>query len=72
MEALRAALRETPLDLLLVETDAPYLTPQPARGRPNAPYLLPHTVRAVADTMDRPLLDVCRAIERTALDLYGA
>lgn len=37
-----------PLELVLVETDAPYLTPAPYRGRPNAPYLIPLTVRAMA------------------------
>ena len=46
---LRAALAVAPLDRLLVETDAPYLTPMPYRGRPNASYLVPHTVRAMAE-----------------------
>lgn len=45
---LREALAAAPLELLLVETDAPYLTPAPYRGRPNAPYLIPLTVRAMA------------------------
>jgi TatD DNase family protein len=45
---LRAAAAATPLSQLLVETDAPYLTPHPFRGRPNAPRLLPLTVRALA------------------------
>ncbi|QKW07077.1 TatD family hydrolase [Streptomyces sp. NA04227] len=47
-DALRAALAVTPLGQVLVETDAPYLTPAPYRGRPNAPYLIPLTVRAMA------------------------
>ena len=45
---LRDALEILPRALLLVETDAPYLTPHPFRGRPNSPYLLPHTLRAMA------------------------
>ncbi|MFI6148993.1 TatD family hydrolase [Streptomyces sp. NPDC051109] len=45
---LREALAAAPLELVLVETDAPYLTPAPYRGRPNAPYLIPLTVRAMA------------------------
>lgn len=45
---LRDALAVAPLDLLLVETDAPFLTPMPHRGQPNAPYLIPLTVRAMA------------------------
>jgi TatD DNase family protein len=47
-DGLRAALAVTPLEHLLVETDAPYLTPMPYRGRPNASYLVPLTVRAMA------------------------
>lgn len=47
-EALREAARVAPPELLLVETDAPFLTPKPYRGRPNAPYLIPLTLRALA------------------------
>ncbi|MGR6970934.1 TatD family hydrolase [Streptomyces cynarae] len=47
-QPLRDALAVAPLDLVLVETDAPFLTPAPYRGRPNAPYLIPVTVRAMA------------------------
>jgi TatD DNase family protein len=46
---LRDALAVAPLELVLVETDAPFLTPAPYRGRPNAPYLIPVTVRAMAE-----------------------
>ncbi|QOV47120.1 TatD family hydrolase [Streptomyces chromofuscus] len=45
---LRDALAVAPAELVLVETDAPFLTPAPYRGRPNAPYLVPVTVRAMA------------------------
>jgi TatD DNase family protein len=45
---LRDALAVAPPELILVETDAPFLTPVPFRGRPNAPYLIPVTVRAMA------------------------
>ncbi|WP_314413016.1 TatD family hydrolase [Streptomyces kroppenstedtii] len=47
-QPLRDALAVAPLELVLVETDAPFLTPVPYRGRPNAPYLIPVTVRAMA------------------------
>ena len=50
---LRNALAVTPLDRVLVETDAPFLTPVPYRGRPNASYLVPHTVRAMAEVLRR-------------------
>ncbi|MFK0179925.1 TatD family hydrolase [Streptomyces xanthochromogenes] len=47
-QPLRDALAVAPQELVLVETDAPFLTPAPYRGRPNAPYLIPVTVRAMA------------------------
>ena len=54
-----------------VETDAPYLTPAPYRGRPNAGYLVPITVRAVAEVLERPLEDVCGVLASTSEALYG-
>lgn len=54
---LRAAVALIPVDQLLVETDAPFLTPHPYRGAPNEPYCLPYTVRALAELLggsDRP------------------
>ena len=65
--ALRESVAVAPLDRVLVETDAPYLTPMPYRGRPNASYLVPLTVRAMAaaadideDTMATALWDNAR------------
>ncbi|MHA7133417.1 TatD family hydrolase [Oerskovia turbata] len=71
-DVLRAALAAVPLGQVLVETDAPYLTPHPYRGRPNAPYLLPHTVRTVAQVTGAPLVDVCARLSATAEQVYGA
>lgn len=68
---LREALRETPLDHVMVETDAPFLTPHPYRGRPNAPYLLPNTVRTVAAVYGTDLAEVCRVTSVTAGRVYG-
>lgn len=68
---LRDALLATPLDRLLVETDAPYLTPVPTRGRPNSSYLLPHTVRFVASHLEVDLVDLCEALRRNTWDAYG-
>ncbi len=62
-DGLRAALRVTPADRILVETDAPYLTPEPWRGRPNASYLIPTTVRAMAEVRGADLGELCRAID---------
>ncbi|MFJ9179579.1 TatD family hydrolase [Streptomyces sp. NPDC102360] len=50
-QPLRDALAVAPLELVLVETDAPFLTPAPYRGRPNAPYLIPVTLRAMATVL---------------------
>ena len=61
-----------PLDRVLVETDAPYLTPAPYRGRPNASYLVPLTVRCMAEVLDRELDDVCARLNATSEELYGA
>jgi TatD DNase family protein len=71
-EHLRAALRAVPLELVLVETDAPYLTPHPFRGQPNAPYAVAHTVRAMADVLDVPLDRLCTAIAETTAHVYGS
>ena len=59
---LRAAVQTTPVDLLLVETDAPFLTPMPYRGRPNAPYLVPLTVRAMAAAKGQDVDALCAAL----------
>jgi TatD DNase family protein len=59
---LRAAAGAAPAELLLVETDAPFLTPMPFRGRPNAPYLVPLTVRALAAVQGRDLVDLCEVL----------
>ena len=48
---LREALLVAKPELVLVETDAPFLTPHPYRGRPNASYLIPQTVRFMAETL---------------------
>ncbi|MFF5446927.1 TatD family hydrolase [Streptomyces sp. NPDC012888] len=61
-QPLRDALAVTPLDRVLVETDAPYLTPAPYRGRPNAPYLIPVTVRAMAAVRGIDVDHLCEAL----------
>jgi TatD DNase family protein len=70
-EPLREALRAVPFDRVLVETDAPYLAPAPYRGRANAGYLVPLTVRCMADVLGRDLESVCADLDRTAEALYG-
>ena len=69
--ALRAAAAVTPAELMLVETDAPFLTPHPLRGRPNAPRLLPLTVRALAQATGLDLDALCVAIAENGRRLFG-
>lgn len=69
--ALREALRATPQDRLLVETDAPYLTPSPHRGAPNASYLIPLTVRAMAAERGEDVEALCRAIAANTDRAFG-
>ena len=68
---LRAAAAITPPEQLLVETDAPFLTPVPYRGRPNAPYLIPFTLRAVADTIGIDVGELATAVNATATRVFG-
>ncbi|MGO2745278.1 TatD family hydrolase [Microbacterium sp.] len=68
---LRDALQVVPLDRILVETDAPFLTPVPLRGRPNAPYLIPHTLRFMASELDMPVDELASHIAENTLLVYG-
>ena len=68
---LRQALAVTPLEHVLVETDAPYLTPSPYRGRPNNPAMTALTVRCVAEVLGEDLHAVCRTISETSERVYG-
>ena len=68
---LRAAAALTPLDRLLVETDAPYLTPMPHRGRSNASYLLPLTVRALAEVRGDDLEALCAGLDAATSAAFG-
>jgi TatD DNase family protein len=71
-ENLREALRVTPLDQLLVETDAPFLTPMPYRGRPNGSYLVPLTLRAMAAVRGIDDDTLAAAIDATGTRVFGA
>jgi TatD DNase family protein len=68
---LREAAALAPLELIMVETDAPYLTPTPYRGRPNASYLIPLTVRALAAARDSDLDELCAAIGTNGETVFG-
>jgi TatD DNase family protein len=68
---LRAAAAVAPIDQVLVETDAPFLTPHPFRGKPNAPRLLPLTVAGLAAAAGRDLDEVCAAVTATGARVFG-
>jgi TatD DNase family protein len=69
--ALRDAATVVPLDQLLVETDAPFLTPHPLRGKPNAPRLLPLTVRGLAAAVGSDVDLLCDSIRTTGERVFG-
>jgi TatD DNase family protein len=70
-EPLREALKVAPIDRILVETDAPYLTPMPYRGRTNASYLIPHTMRAMAVVRGDDLEVLCSAVDENTDEAFG-
>jgi TatD DNase family protein len=70
-KALREAAAVTPLEAMLVETDAPYLTSVPYRGRPNGSYLIPLAVRALAEVTATALESLCQAISDNGERLFG-
>ncbi len=69
---LRDALAVTPRARILVETDAPFLTPTPHRGRPNAPYLVPVTVRFMAGELGVDVDELCAQLAANTVEVYGA
>jgi len=68
---LRDALAAIPRDRILIETDAPYLAPAPLRGRPNAPYLLPHTLRFMANLLETDVAALAAQISSNTELVYG-
>jgi TatD DNase family protein len=71
-QTLRDALAAAPRSLVLVETDAPYLTPAPVRGRTNAPYLIPHTLRAMAGYLDTDVGELAAQVAANTEAVYGS
>ena len=69
---LRDSLKHMPKELILVETDAPFLTPEPLRGRPNAPYLVPITVRFMALELGMDANELSGQLARNTVAVYGS
>lgn len=68
---VREAIGAVNAEHILLETDSPFLTPHPFRGRPNGPYLLPHTVLAVARSLALEPAELCAVTENTATTIFG-
>jgi TatD DNase family protein len=68
---LQAAARELPAELLLVETDSPYLAPQPVRGKPNEPANVAHTARFVAELRGVDYGELERTVDANAERAFG-
>jgi TatD DNase family protein len=69
---LRDALIAAPKELILVETDAPFLAPEPFRGRPNAPYLTPITARFMAEVRGHEINQFCEQLASNTENVYGS
>ena len=68
---LRAAAAVVPPELILAETDAPFLAPVPNRGRSNTPAQVAHTIRALAAIRDMDVATLCATIEATRERVFG-
>ncbi|MBN2283101.1 MAG: TatD family hydrolase [Deltaproteobacteria bacterium] len=70
-EVLRDVVRKTPADRLLVETDCPFLTPEPRRGRRNEPANVVHTAKKVAAVKGLPFEELARITTHNAMEIFG-
>ncbi|MGW2659432.1 TatD family hydrolase [Nocardia tengchongensis] len=68
---LREAAKLVPDELILVETDAPFLTPHPFRGAPNESYMLPYTLRALAELREQDPVQLAKITTANARRVYG-
>ncbi|MGC1285996.1 MAG: TatD family hydrolase, partial [Streptosporangiaceae bacterium] len=70
-QPLRDAAAAAPLELILVETDAPFLTPVPNRGKPNSPAMVAHTLRAIAEVKHVDVAELCGAVTAAGERAFG-
>jgi TatD DNase family protein len=71
-QVLRDSFLHVPRSQVLIETDAPFLTPEPLRGRPNAPYLVPHTLRYMATLAGESPEQLAEQLNKNTVDVYGS
>ena len=67
---LKETLKQIPLSSLVLETDSPYLTPVPYRGKPNHPYYVPYVAQALAEIYQIPTEEVARITSATARRIF--
>jgi TatD DNase family protein len=60
-----------PRSHILVETDTPFLTPIPYRGKPNSPYMVPFTVRSMAETLGVGVNELATQLTANTYEVYG-
>nr|WP_278746553.1 TatD family hydrolase [Bifidobacterium catenulatum] len=70
-DGIRESAHIVGLSHVMVETDAPYLSPMPYRGRTNAPYMIPYTLQSLTNYLDKPLTEVAQATRKTTREVYG-
>ena len=70
-ESLQDVVRRAPLDMLLVETDSPYLAPVPHRGKTNEPAFVLHTAAKIAECRKEPFDEVAAQTTRNARTVFG-
>lgn len=70
-DGIRESARIVGLSHVMVETDAPYLSPMPYRDRTNAPYMIPYTLQSLSNYLDKPLTEVAQATRKTTREVYG-
>lgn len=68
---LRDSLKFAPKELILIETDAPFLAPEPYRGRPNTSYLVPITARFMAEVRETEVNQLCEQLALNTEAVYG-
>jgi TatD DNase family protein len=70
-DALREAALVAPPELMLAETDAPYLTPVPHRGKPNSPAMTAYTIRFLAELKNLDVADFCAQLQSTGARVFA-
>jgi TatD DNase family protein len=70
-QPLRDAAEVAPAEAILVETDAPFLTPMPYRGQPNSPAMAAHTLRCLAEVKQIDTALLCELVTATGERVFG-